>query len=119
MPQSRSFCLVLLPSKCSCKLRLTNEEGGLRIKLLFGMRRGASEIFVSSQPRGAHTPSTTWPEAYTVAEIQIFRHMAGQAPQDSSDLKCLQLLAGVLVRKDFSLYSIKTIIMCLNILPVW
>lgn len=85
------------------------------VKVLFGVRQGASEIFVSSQPRGAHIPITMWPETYTVAEIKIFRHMARQAPQDS-----LQPLATVLAPKDFSVYAVETIIMCLlNTVPVW
>ncbi|KFO61893.1 Inositol 1,4,5-trisphosphate receptor-interacting protein-like 1, partial [Corvus brachyrhynchos] len=94
LPQSRSWRLVLLPSKRSCKLRLTNDQGSFRVKVLFGVRKGTSDIFVSSRPQGAHTPSTMWPETYTVAETKFFRHMARQAPQDSSHLKCLQLLAG-------------------------
>ncbi|XP_017594287.1 PREDICTED: inositol 1,4,5-trisphosphate receptor-interacting protein-like 1 [Corvus brachyrhynchos] len=101
LPQSRSWRLVLLPSKRSCKLRLTNDQGSFRVKVLFGVRKGTSDIFVSSRPQGAHTPSTMWPETYTVAETKFFRHMARQAPQDSSHLKCLQLLAGVLPRTQW------------------
>ncbi|RMC14852.1 hypothetical protein DUI87_07028 [Hirundo rustica rustica] len=60
-----------------------------------------------------------WPETYAVAEIKFFRHMVKQALQDSSHLKCLQLLAGVLACKDFSVYSMKTIVMRpLNTVPV-
>ncbi|NXB65626.1 IPIL1 protein, partial [Struthidea cinerea] len=119
LPQSRSWHLVLLPSKRSCKLRLTNDEGSFQVKVLFGVRQGISDIFVSSRPQGAHTPSTMWPETYAVAETLFFRHMARQAPQDSSHLKCLQLLAGVLARKDFSIYCMKTIVMrLLNTVPL-
>ncbi|XP_048161927.1 inositol 1,4,5-trisphosphate receptor-interacting protein-like 1 [Corvus hawaiiensis] len=119
LPQSRSWRLVLLPSKRSCKLRLTNDQGSFWVKVLFGVRKGTSDIFVSSRPQGAHTPSTMWPETYTVAETKFFRHMARQAPQDSSHLKCLQLLAGVLPRKDFSIYCVKTIVMrLLNTVPL-
>ncbi|NXA92004.1 IPIL1 protein, partial [Melanocharis versteri] len=119
LPQSRTWRLVLLPSKRSCKLRLSNEEGSFRVKVLFGVRQGASDIFVSSRPGGARPPSTVWPETYAVAEVKFFRHVARQVPQDSSHLRCLQLLAGVLARKDFSIYSIKTIVMrLLNTVPV-
>ncbi|NXM51556.1 IPIL1 protein, partial [Gymnorhina tibicen] len=111
LPQSRSWRLVLLPSRRSCKLRLTKDEGSFQVKVLFGVRRGISDLFVSSRPQGAHTPNTVWPETYAVAEITFFRHMARRVPQDSSHLKCLQLLAGVLARKDFSIYCVKTIVM--------
>ncbi|NXH36933.1 IPIL1 protein, partial [Myiagra hebetior] len=76
LPQSRSWHLELLPSKRSCKLRLTNDEGSFRVKVLFGVQRGISDIFVSSQPQGANTPSTMWPETYAVAEKLFFRHVA-------------------------------------------
>ncbi|NXF20895.1 IPIL1 protein, partial [Rhodinocichla rosea] len=119
LSQSRSWHLVLLPSKRSCNLRLTNSQESFQVKVLFGVRRHASDIFISSRYRGAHTPSTMWPESYAVAETKFFRHMARQAPQDSSHLKCLQLLARVLARKDFPIHSIKTIVMhLLSILPV-
>ncbi|NXY05213.1 IPIL1 protein, partial [Pteruthius melanotis] len=119
LPQSRSWHLVLLPSKRSCKLRLTNDEGSFRVKVLFGVRQGTSDIFVSSRPQGAHTPNTVWPETYAVAETMFFGHVARQAPQDSSHLRCLQLLAGVLARKDFSIYCMKTIVMrLLNTVPL-
>ncbi|NWV99974.1 IPIL1 protein, partial [Machaerirhynchus nigripectus] len=119
LPQSHSWHLVLLPSKRSCKLRLTNNEGSFQVKVLFGVQRGISDIFVSSRPQGAHTPNTMWPETCAVAETMFFRHMARRVPQDSSHLKCLQLLAGVLVGKDFSIYCMKTIVMrLLNTVPL-
>ncbi|XP_068033453.1 inositol 1,4,5-trisphosphate receptor-interacting protein-like 1 [Anomalospiza imberbis] len=119
LPWSHSLPLVLLPSKHSCKLRLTNEEGSSRVNVLFGVQQGTPDIFVSSQPQGAQTPSTMWPETYAVTEINFCRYMARQAPQDSSHLKCLQPLAGVLACKDFSIYSIKTIVMyLLSTVPV-
>ncbi|NWZ98844.1 IPIL1 protein, partial [Nesospiza acunhae] len=119
LPQSRSWHLVLLPSKRSCNLRLTNSQESFQVKVLFGMQRHTSDIFISSRYRGAHTPSTMWPESYAVAETKFFRHMAREAPQDSSHLKCLQLLARVLARKDFSIHSIKTIVMrLLHTVPV-
>ncbi|KAM7035930.1 inositol 1,4,5-trisphosphate receptor-interacting protein-like 1 [Passerculus sandwichensis] len=119
LPQSRSWHLVLLPSKRSCNLRLTNSQESFQVKVLFGVRRLASDIFISSRYRGPRTPSTMWPESYAVAETKFFRHMAREAPQDSSHLKCLQLLARVLARKDFSIHSIKTIVMrLLHTVPV-
>ncbi|NWT62117.1 IPIL1 protein, partial [Erythrocercus mccallii] len=119
LPQSRSWHLVLLPSKRSCNLRLTNSQESFQVRVLFGVQRHGSDIFISSRSRGAHTPSTMWPETYSVAETKFFRHMARQAPHDSSHLKCLQLLSGVLARKDFSIHTIKTIIMhLLNTVPV-
>ncbi|NXS81692.1 IPIL1 protein, partial [Erpornis zantholeuca] len=111
LPQSRSWHLVLLPSKRSCKLRLTNDEGRFQVKVLFGVRQGTSDIFVSSRPHGAHTPNIVWPECCAVAEKMFFGHVARQVPQDSSHLKCLQLLAGVLAHKPYSIYSLKTIVM--------
>ncbi|NXL73389.1 IPIL1 protein, partial [Leptocoma aspasia] len=119
LPQSRSWQLVLLPSKRSCNLRLTNGQESFQVKVLFGVQRRTSDIFISSRHRGAHTPSTMWPETYAVAETKFLRHMARQLPQDSSHLKCLQLLAIVLARKDFSIHSIKTIVMhLLHTVPV-
>ncbi|NWX55128.1 IPIL1 protein, partial [Promerops cafer] len=119
LPQSRSWNLALLPSKRSCNLRLTNSQETFHVRVLFGVQRRASDIFISSRHRGAHTPSTMWPETYGVAETKFFRHMARQAPQDSTHLKCLQLLASALACKDFSTHSIKTVVMrLLNTIPV-
>uniref|UniRef100_A0A8C9UHS1 Inositol 1,4,5-trisphosphate receptor-interacting protein-like 1 n=2 Tax=Serinus canaria TaxID=9135 RepID=A0A8C9UHS1_SERCA len=119
LPESRSWHLALLPSKRSCNLRLTNSQESFQVKVLFGVRRHTSDIFISSRRRGAHTPSTMWPESYAVAERKFFKYMAWQVPQDSSHLKCLQLLARVLARKDFSIHSIKTIVMhLLHTVPV-
>ncbi|NXO42474.1 IPIL1 protein, partial [Locustella ochotensis] len=118
LPQSRSWRLELLPSERSCNLRLTNSQESFQVRVLFGVRRHNSDIFVSSLSRGAHTPRTLWPETYSVAERKFFRHMARQAPPDSSHLKCLQLLSGVLVGKGFPIHAIKTIVMrLLNTLP--
>ncbi|NWH98720.1 IPIL1 protein, partial [Tichodroma muraria] len=119
LPQSRSWHLVLLPSKRACNLKLTNSQESFQVKVLFGVRRRTSDIFISSRPQGLHTPSIMWPETYAVAETKFFRQMARQTPQDSSHLRCLQLLASVLARKDFSIHSIKTIVMhLLNTVPV-
>ncbi|NXI23824.1 IPIL1 protein, partial [Sterrhoptilus dennistouni] len=118
LPQPRSWDLELLPSICSCNLRLTNSQESFQVRLLFGLRRHSSDIFISSRSRGASNPNTMWPETYTVAETKFFKHVARQAPQDSSHLKCLQLLTGALVRKVFPTHAIKTIIMHqLNTLP--
>ncbi|NXI31219.1 IPIL1 protein, partial [Sterrhoptilus dennistouni] len=123
LPQSRSWDLALLPSKRSCNLRLTNSQESFQVRLLFGVQRHGSDIFITSRSQGAHTPSTMWPETYTMAETKFFRHVAGQLPQDSSHLKCLQLLTGVLGRNAFLLltgvlgrnaflvHAIKTIVM--------
>ncbi|NXN01407.1 IPIL1 protein, partial [Sylvia borin] len=119
LPQSRSWNLALLPSKRSCNLRLTNSQESFQVRVLFGVRRQGSDIFISSRAQGAHTPGTMWPETYSGAETKFFRHMARQAPQDSSHLKCLQLLTGVLAHKEFSIHAIKTVVMrLLNTLPV-
>lgn len=80
LPQSRSWRLVLLPSKRSCKLSLANEEGSFQVVVLFGVQQGASDIFVSSQPRGAHTPSTVWPETYTSRDQVLQAHGQGGSP---------------------------------------
>ncbi|NXO63475.1 IPIL1 protein, partial [Phainopepla nitens] len=119
LPQSRSWHLELLHSKRFCHLRLTNSQESFQVKVLFGVQRCTSDIFISSRSRGAHTPSIMWPETYTVAETKFFRHMARRVPQDSSHLKCLQLLASALVCDDFSIHAIKTIIMrLLHTIPV-
>ncbi|XP_056338876.1 inositol 1,4,5-trisphosphate receptor-interacting protein-like 1 [Oenanthe melanoleuca] len=119
LPQSRSWHLVLLGSTRSCNLRLNNDQESFLVKVLFGVRRHTSDIFITSRTRGARTPSTMWPETYAIAETKFFRYMARRVPQDSSHLRCLQLLACVLARKDFSIHSVKTIIMrLLNTIPV-
>ncbi|NXW38577.1 IPIL1 protein, partial [Phaetusa simplex] len=65
------------------------------------------------------TPSTIWAESYAVAEVKFFRHVARQAPHDTSHLKCLQLSAHTLVGTGFSTYTLKTIVMhLLNTIPL-
>ncbi|NWH86772.1 IPIL1 protein, partial [Aegithalos caudatus] len=119
LPQSRSWNLVLLPSKRSCNFRLTNSQESFQVRVVFGVQRQHSDIFVTGRSRGAHIPSTMWPESYGVAETKFFRHMASQVPQDSSHLKCLQLFAGVLAHVDLPIHVIKTIVMhLLNTVPV-
>ncbi|NWZ33326.1 IPIL1 protein, partial [Brachypodius atriceps] len=118
LPQSRSWHYELLPSKRSCNLRLTNSQESFQVKVLFGVRRHGSDIFISSRYQGADTPRIMWPETYAVAETKFLKHIASQAPQDSSHLKCLQLLTSALERKNTFIHAIKTIIMhLLNTLP--
>ncbi|NXK67896.1 IPIL1 protein, partial [Sylvietta virens] len=119
LPQSRSWHLVLLPSKRSCNLRLTKGQEKFQVRVLFGVQRHGSDIFISSRSRGADTPRTMWPETYAIAETKFFLHVARRVPQDSSHLKCMQLLAIALPRKDISIHAIKTIVMrLLNTVPV-
>ncbi|XP_059704229.1 inositol 1,4,5-trisphosphate receptor-interacting protein-like 1 [Haemorhous mexicanus] len=119
LPQSHNWHLVLLPSTRSCQFKVTNREASFRIEVLFGVRRGDSDIFVSSQPGYAGTPSTLWPETYHVAEMKFFKHIARQAPPDSLHLKCLQLFSRLQLGTGFSTYTMKTIVMhLLNTIPV-
>ncbi|NXK64414.1 IPIL1 protein, partial [Sylvietta virens] len=119
LPQSHSWHLVLLPSRRSCQFKVTNGRQSYRIEMLFGVRQGNSDIFVSSQPRPAYTPSTTWPESYDVAEKKFFKYIARQAPHDSLHLKCLQFFSHLQLGFGFSTYTIKTIFMhLLSITPM-
>ncbi|XP_066178290.1 inositol 1,4,5-trisphosphate receptor-interacting protein-like 1 [Sylvia atricapilla] len=119
LPQSHSWHLKLLPSRRSCQIKVTNGTESFRIEVLFGVQRDDSHIFVSSQPREAYTPSTTWPETYAVAETEFFEHIARQAPPDSLHLKCLQFFARLQLGFGFSTYTTKTIVMhLLNVEPV-
>ncbi|KAL2308663.1 hypothetical protein Nmel_001722 [Mimus melanotis] len=53
-----------------------------------------------------------WFETYACrGRDQVLQARGHAGPQDSSHLKCLQLLASVPEHKDFSVYYIKTIIM--------
>ncbi|NWZ00328.1 IPIL1 protein, partial [Loxia curvirostra] len=119
LPQSHNWHLVLLPSTRSCQFKVTKREASFRIEMLFGVRRGDSDIFVSSQPGYAGTPSTLWPETYDVAEMKFFKHIASQAPPDSLHLRCLQLFSHLQLGTGFSTYTLKTIVMhLLNTIPV-
>ncbi|XP_041317699.1 inositol 1,4,5-trisphosphate receptor-interacting protein-like 1 [Pyrgilauda ruficollis] len=119
LPQSHNWHLVLLPSTRSCQFKVTNGRESFRIELFFGVRRDDSAIFVCSQPREAHTASTTWPESYAVAEVEFFKHIARQAPPDSLHLKCLQFFTRLQLGFSFSTYTMKTIVMhLLNVTPV-
>ncbi|NXQ51490.1 IPIL1 protein, partial [Catharus fuscescens] len=119
LPQSQNWHLMLLPSRRSCQFKVTNGREIFRIQILFGVRRGDSDIFVSSEPREAHTQRTTWPETYAVAEMKFFKHIAKQAPPDSVHFKCLQFFTHLLLSFSFPIYSIKTIVMhLLHVVPV-
>ncbi|NWV09812.1 IPIL1 protein, partial [Ptilonorhynchus violaceus] len=112
LPQSYQWHLMLLPSGRSCKMQLSKGNESLVVEVLFGVRQGDSDIFVSSQPTGVHfMPSTTWHETYAVAEANFLRHVARRAPQDSWHCKCLQLLTCVLMGTGFSSYALKTVVM--------
>ncbi|NXM47914.1 IPIL1 protein, partial [Gymnorhina tibicen] len=119
LPQSHNWHLVLLPSRRSCRFKVTNGRESFQIEMLFGVRRGDSDIFVGSQPREARTPSTTWPETYAVAEAKFFKYIAREAPPDSLHLKCLQFFTRLQLGFGFSTYTVKTIVMhLLNVVPV-
>ncbi|NXD34410.1 IPIL1 protein, partial [Copsychus sechellarum] len=111
--------LKLLPSRRCCQFQVTNGRESFRIEIQFGVRRGDSDIFVSSQPREAYTQSTTWPETYSVAEMKFFQHITRQAPPDSVHLRCLQFFTRLVLGFGFSTYSMKTLVMhLLNAFPV-
>ncbi|NXH53171.1 IPIL1 protein, partial [Rhabdornis inornatus] len=117
--QAHEWHLVLLPSRRSCQFKVTNGRESFRIEILFGVRQGDSDVFVSSQPREAYTSSTIWPESYAVAEMKFFKYIARQAPSDSVHLNCLQFFTRVQLGFGFSTYTIKTIVMhLLSIIPV-
>ncbi|NXC22682.1 IPIL1 protein, partial [Corythaeola cristata] len=112
--------LTLLPSSRSCKLQVTKNTKTLNIEIMFGVRQGFSDVFLSSQSRAdIFTPSTMWPESYAVAEAEFFRYMAMDVPRNSCHLKCLQVCARILVGNAFSTSTLKTVVMhLLTILPV-
>ncbi|XP_032914365.1 inositol 1,4,5-trisphosphate receptor-interacting protein-like 1 [Catharus ustulatus] len=117
--QSHNWHLVLLPSRRSCQFKVTNGRESIRIEMLFGVRQGDSDIFVSSEPREAYTSSTIWPESYAVAEMKFFKVIARRAPPGSLHLKCLQFFTRLQLGLGFSTYTIKTIVMhLLRIVPV-
>ncbi|XP_065492629.1 inositol 1,4,5-trisphosphate receptor-interacting protein-like 1 [Caloenas nicobarica] len=105
--------LTVLPSDRSCKFYVTQgQEKRILIELLFGVQEGDSDIFLSSQyTEAAYTPSTMWPESCAVAEMKFFRHIASQAQPDSFHFRCLQLCVRSLLGRDFSTYTLKTVVM--------
>ncbi|NWY74414.1 IPIL1 protein, partial [Erithacus rubecula] len=119
LPQSHNWHLKLLPSRRSCLFQVTYGIERFRIEMLFGVQRGDSDIFVSSQPGYAGTPSTLWSESCAVAEMKFFQHIARRAPPDSLHLRCLQLFTRLVLGIGFSTYTMKTIVMhLLNSVPV-
>ncbi|OPJ81291.1 inositol 1,4,5-trisphosphate receptor-interacting protein-like 1 [Patagioenas fasciata monilis] len=113
LPISAAHRLTVLPSDRSCKFCVTQRRGKrILIELMFGVQEGTSDIFVSSQyTEAAYTPSTIWPESYAVAEMKFFRHIASQAQPDTCHLRCLQICARCLLGRDFSTYTLKTVMM--------
>ncbi|XP_051625796.1 inositol 1,4,5-trisphosphate receptor-interacting protein-like 1 [Manacus candei] len=120
LPQSHSWQIVLLPSRRSCKFKLTRGRQSLTVELLFGVQEGNSDIYVSSQPtESLFTPSTVWPETYAVAEMKFFKLIARQDPLNNWHLKCLHVLTRALLGIGFSTYTLKTIVMhLLNTVPM-
>ncbi|NWI90660.1 IPIL1 protein, partial [Pitta sordida] len=112
--------LLLLPCRRTCKLLLSSDEESLKIEVLFGVQEGDSDIYVCSRPsQSPFTPCTVWPETYAVAELKFFTRVTRQAPGNSCHLRCLQLLARGLLGTQFSIYSVKTVMMhLLNTLPL-
>ncbi|NXL86822.1 IPIL1 protein, partial [Alectura lathami] len=119
LAEAHSWHLVPLLSRRSCQFMVSNDTESYRIEMLFGVRQGNSDIFVSSQPRPGHTSSTSWPETYAVAEMKFFKYIEMRAPPDSLHLKCLQFFTRLQLGLGFSTYTMKTIVMhLLNITPV-
>ncbi|NXR23794.1 IPIL1 protein, partial [Cinclus mexicanus] len=117
--QSHNWHLVLLPSRRSCQFKVTNGRESFRIEMLFGVRQGDSDVFVSSELREACTSRTIWPESYAVAEVKFFKYIARRVPPDSLHLKCLQFFIRLQLGLGFSTYTMKTIVMhLLCIIPV-
>ncbi|XP_014812228.1 PREDICTED: inositol 1,4,5-trisphosphate receptor-interacting protein-like 1 [Calidris pugnax] len=120
MGLGRRYQLRVLPSRRSCKLELTSaSERSFLVEMLFGVQRGESDIFLSSQaPEAIFTPGIMWTESSAVAEAKFFSHVARQALPDSVHLQCLQLLTGSLVSTVLSSYTFKTAVMhLLNLCP--
>ncbi|XP_010073412.1 PREDICTED: inositol 1,4,5-trisphosphate receptor-interacting protein-like 1, partial [Pterocles gutturalis] len=121
MPQSHHCRIEVLPFSRSFKLQLTTASGRpLFVEIIFGVRQGNSDIFLSSQStEDDSTPSTTWTESYAVAEAKFFSIIARQAPQDSFHLKCLQLFARIELGRVLSTDILKTVVMhLLTIIPM-
>ncbi|XP_014735953.1 PREDICTED: inositol 1,4,5-trisphosphate receptor-interacting protein-like 1 [Sturnus vulgaris] len=118
LPQSHNWHLMPLPSRRSCQFKVTKGTESFHIEILFGVRQGDSDVFVSSQPREAYTSRTVWPETYAVAEMKFFKYIARRAPRDSLHLKCLQFFIRLQLGLGFSTYATKTIFMhLLSIIP--
>ncbi|XP_065491633.1 inositol 1,4,5-trisphosphate receptor-interacting protein-like 1 [Caloenas nicobarica] len=114
VPRARRYKLNVLPSERFCKLLLLRKASRrtLFIEIVFGVRQGDSDVFLSSQrARHIFTQSTTWVDSYAVAEMRFFRSFARQTPPNSFHLKCLQLCAYVSLDTAFSTYTLKTVFM--------
>ncbi|XP_063011847.1 inositol 1,4,5-trisphosphate receptor-interacting protein-like 1 [Melospiza melodia melodia] len=109
VPQWHSWHLVFQPCSRSCRLELSKGRESLTVEMLFGVRRGDSDIFVVT--KATITASTAWAETYAVAEVQFFRHIARQLPCESLHLKCLQLFTCILRGTGFSSSTWKTVVM--------
>ncbi|KAM7022730.1 inositol 1,4,5-trisphosphate receptor-interacting protein-like 1 [Passerculus sandwichensis] len=120
VPQWHSWYVVFQPCSRSCRLELSKGRESLTVEMLFGVRRGDSDIFVVSQTTKASiTASTAWAETYAVAEAKFFRHIARQLPCESLHLKCLQLFTCILRGTGFSSSTWKTVVMhVLTIVPL-
>ncbi|NXI11514.1 IPIL1 protein, partial [Irena cyanogastra] len=115
----RHWRIRALPSSRSCRFQVSKGEESFMGEIIFGVRRGDSDIFVGSQPAEVGVPSTTWIETCAVAEAKFFRHISRRAPQDSWHCKCLQLLSHSLMGVGFSSYTLKTVLMhLLNTIPL-
>ncbi|NXD27010.1 IPIL1 protein, partial [Spelaeornis formosus] len=111
LPQYHNGRLVLLPSSRSCQFKVTKGRKSYRIEVLFGVREGNSDIFVSNQPRQVFISNTTWVESYAVAEMKFFEYIARRAPRDSLHVKCLQFFTRLQLGLGISTYTTKTIVM--------
>nr|XP_021148514.1 inositol 1,4,5-trisphosphate receptor-interacting protein-like 1 [Columba livia] len=113
LPISAAHRLTVLPADRSCKFCVTRgREKRILIEFFFGVQEGTSDIFVSSQyTEAAYTPSTMWPETYAVAEIKFFSYIARHAQPDTYHLRCLQVCVRCLLGRDFSTYTLKTVVM--------
>ncbi|XP_074396304.1 inositol 1,4,5-trisphosphate receptor-interacting protein-like 1 [Zonotrichia albicollis] len=112
VPQWHSWHLVFQPCSRSCRLQLSKGRESLTVEMLFGVRRGDSDIFVVSQPtKATMMASTAWAEMYAVAEAKFFQHIARQLPCESLHLKCLQLFTCILRDTGFSSSTWKTVVM--------
>ncbi|NXX91389.1 IPIL1 protein, partial [Centropus bengalensis] len=110
---SHQGALTVLPSSRSCRFQVKRDRRrSLTIEVIFGVQRGDSDIFLSSQASEAtFIPSTMWPESYAVAELKLFRHMARQGPNNPVHLRCLRTCARILNSTSFSTYTFKTVVM--------
>ncbi|NXM94647.1 IPIL1 protein, partial [Sylvia borin] len=111
LPESRRWCFKWQPSRRGCKFQLSKDKESFTAEVVFGVRRGDSDVFVGSQAAQGGTPSTAWLETCAVAEAKFFQHISRQAPQDSWHCKCLQLLSRSLLGVGLSSYTLKTVLM--------